>query len=189
MGNLFVLSGPSGVGKNAVERRLKKLMPELKRVLTTTTREPRKNEEQGIHYNFVTKKHFQDMIDQGDFLEWAVVHDHMYGSPKSAVEKALKEGKQLLMIIDVQGAINVKQSLPEAHLIFLEPESIDQIESRLRRRPDMVESDLKLRLQTAKKELAMRDFYDYSIVNKDGQLKTTAKEVAAIIGKIMSKEA
>lgn len=183
-GNLFVLSGPSGVGKNAVEQQLKKVMPELTRVLTTTTREPRKHEQQGVHYNFVTKKHFQDMIDKGAFLEWAVVHDHMYGSPKEDVQKLLQEGKQVLMIIDVQGAINVKQSMPEAHLIFLEPESLDQIEARIRRRPNLVEADVKLRLENAKKELALRDYYDYSIINKEGKLAQTAEEVAQIMREI-----
>lgn len=187
-GHLFILSGPSGVGKNAVEQKLKNLIPDLKRVMTTTTREPRAQEKQGVHYNFVTKDHFQQMVEEGAFLEWAVVHDHLYGSPRAEVEKSLSEGKQLLMIIDVQGAVHVKQKLPEAILLFIEPESIEQLEERIKRRSSVDATDLELRLTAAKKEMALRDFYDYTIVNKEGELDQTAKEVAGIIGKLMSEE-
>lgn len=180
-GNLFILSGPSGVGKNAVERKLKGLVTNLHRVLTTTTREPRPQEQHGVDYNFITKQSFKALIEQDAFFEWAVVHDNFYGSLKKHVVDDLEAGKQLLMIIDVQGAIEIKKSYPEAHLLFLEPESLEQLQERIARRADMSEADLALRLENAQKELALRDFYDYSIVNKEGKLDQTASEVAQII--------
>ena len=184
-GNLFILSGPSGVGKNAVEKRLRKQLPDLHRLITTTTRPQRKNERDGVDYNFVTKHHFQERIDAGDFLEWAIVHDQMYGSPKQAAHDVMEEGKNILLIIDVQGALNVKQSMPEAHLIFLEPESLDQIKRRISKRPTIDEAELKIRMKSAEKELALRDFYDYSVLNKEGKLKDTVKQVAKIIRSIV----
>lgn len=180
-GHLFILSGPSGVGKNAVEKLLRKQLPDLHRLVTTTTRPRRSNEQDGVDYNFVTKHHFQEMIDAGAFLEWAVVHDHLYGSPKQAAHDVLEKGKNILLIIDVQGAINIKQTMPEAQLIFLEPESLEQIRQRIANRPNIDEAELEIRLKSAEKELALRDYYDYSVLNKEGKLRVTAEEVAKII--------
>lgn len=182
-GTLFILSGPSGVGKNAVERQLRKLLPNLEEITTYTTRSPRPNEQNGIDYHFVTRTTFQEMIDQKAFLEWAVVHDQLYGTPKEAIEKQTDTGKDILLIIDVQGALAIKKELPETKLIFLEPESEDQLLSHLKKRKSIQKADLELRLENAKKELAMRDLYDYRVVNKEGQIKQTAQEIAEIMAK------
>ena len=185
-GHLIVLSGPSGVGKNAVEMRLRKILPSLERVVTYTTRKARPNEKNGIDYHFTTKQHLQDMIDSGEMLEWAVVHDQLYGVNRKDVERMIDEGKILLMIIDVQGAVTVKTKLDDAHLIFLEPESISQLKKHLAKRKKMTDADLKLRLANAEKEMAMRDFYDFAVVNKEGKLDETADQVAKIIKQIIS---
>jgi guanylate kinase len=184
-GNLFILSGPSGVGKNAVENQLKKLVPELKRVLTTTTREPRPYEQNGVHYNFISKEKFEQLIEDDSMFEWAQVHSNLYGSQKKDIEAGLEAGDQLLMIIDVQGAIDIKKNHQHAHLLFIEPESLDQLKERISRRPNIDEAELKVRLQSAEKELALKDSYDYSFVNKERKLRDTAKEIAQTINKII----
>ena len=183
-GNLFILSGPSGVGKTAVANRLKKIIPELRRVITTTTRKPRQVEKNGRDYNFVTEDHFQKKIDEGDFLEWANVHGHRYGTPKSEVKRMLNDGNQILLIIDVQGSVQIKKTMPDAHLIFVEPESIEQLKKHLLKRPTITPEDLKLRLENAQKEIGLKDFYDFRVVSEEGKLQESAQNIADIITSI-----
>lgn len=175
------MSGPSGVGKNAVEQRLRLILPELQRVVTMTTRSPRPNEQEGVDYHFVTKHKFQELAEANAFIEWAVVHDQMYGALKSSVEQALEQGRHLLLIVDVQGALKYKEVFPEALLIFLEPESMDQLKKHLARRSGSDQADLELRLKNAEKELALRDFYDEIVINSEGKLQETARQVANLI--------
>lgn len=180
-GHLIVLSGPSGVGKNAVEFKLRKLIPDLQRVVTATTRPPRPKEQDGKDYFFFSKDRFKELADQNAFIEWAVVHDQMYGALKKPVETALAEGKNLLLIVDVQGALKYKEVFEDAYLIFIAPESLDQLKQHLSKRHGSDPADLQLRLENAAKELNVKDFYDAVVINKEGKLGQTAQKVAELI--------
>jgi len=117
-GNLFVLSGPSGVGKDAILERILKIVPNLVKSVSYTTRPKRPSEENGKNYFFVDEKKFKEMIENGEFLEWAVVHGYLYGTPKKMVEDYIKRGMDVILKIDVQGGVNVKKIYNEAKLIF-----------------------------------------------------------------------
>lgn len=186
-GHLFILSGPSGVGKSTVAKELRRILPELKRIVTYTTRDPRPQEKNGIHYNFVTAQQFKNMIDEHAFLEWAVVHDKMYGTPKDSVKEHLDKGDHVLLIVDVQGGEQIKENAEDCHMIFLEPQSEEQLAKRLKKRKNIDEADFELRMMNAKKELAMRDFYDYRVINEEGDVKGTALKIADIVKEVIKE--
>ena len=183
-GHLFILSGPSGVGKNVVTKHLRKLRPDLVKIVSYTTRKPRPKEKNKVNYNFVTEKKFKEMIKKRAFIEWAHVHDHMYGTPKKDVQDALDQGHNVLLEIDVQGAEQIKQRMPKAISFFLEPESFDFLKEHIIKRAKMDEKRLRLRLKNAKKELALRDDYDYQVVNRECKADKAAEEIAGIIERI-----
>ena len=181
-GQLFLLSGPSAVGKTTIESRLRQHMAHLVKIVTYTTREPRPHEQNGIHYHFVTKRHFQDMIEDHAFLEWAVVHTQLYGTPKQTIIDALKAGKHIALIVDVQGAMRIKEQLPhDCHLIFIAPDSLENLRKRLGHRQGGTDAEIQVRLDDAQKEMAFRDQYDYVVVNKEGHIAQTVAEIARII--------
>jgi len=182
-GHLFILSGPSGVGKNAVEKKLRKRLPDLQRLITYTTRKPRPQEKDGVDYHFTSRQHFKDMVDKGEMLEWAVVHDQLYGNRMEDVQNLLDDRKDVLMILDVQGAVTIKEKMPEAHLIFIEPESLEQLKKHILKRRKANSTDMELRLENAKKEIAMRGFYDHAVINHEGEIKETADQIAEFIKK------
>lgn len=180
-GHLFIISGPSGVGKTVIMDRLRKRMPSLGRIITYTTRELRPGEKNGVHYHFVDESTFRNMVAENDFLEWAQVHANHYGTPKSDTIRRMKKGEHLALIIDVQGALTIKQQMPEAVLIFIEPESIDVLEKHLRSRKGMDEADIARRLTNSRKELEKRALYDYSVINREGHIDETVRNIAKII--------
>lgn len=180
-GHLFVISGPSGVGKTVIMDRLRKRIPELGRIITYTTREERPGEKNGVHYHFVDEATFRQMVAENDFLEWAQVHAHHYGTPKSDTLKRLDAGEHIGLIVDVQGALNIKKQMPEAVLIFIEPESIDSLEKHLRLRKGMDEADIQRRLTNSRKELEKRTLYDYDVINREGHIDETVRNIAKII--------
>lgn len=181
-GICFVLSGPSGIGKDTVLRHLSKDFP-INKVVTATTRSPRENETDGVDYDFLTKEDFQQKIRENYFLEYAEFSGNFYGTPKKNVEKLLNEGKNALLKIEVQGAVNVKKLLPEALLIFLAPPSISLLEERLRHRNTDSEEDIQKRLKTAEKELEYIKYYDYLLINENSM------ESAKILKNILSSKA
>ncbi|WP_352409051.1 guanylate kinase, partial [Pyramidobacter piscolens] len=133
-GTLFVLSGPSGAGKGTIRARVFEALDGLSYSVSCTTRAPREGERDGVDYRFITPEDFAARIAAGDFLEWADVHRHRYGTLKSDVEKVLNEGKDMFLEIDVQGALQVKKKMPEAVTLFVVPPSIEVLEERLRGR-------------------------------------------------------
>ncbi len=180
-GKLFVLSAPSGGGKSTIVRRLLKEMENMEYSISVTTRPKRKGEINGKDYYFVSEREFKKMIENNEFLEYAVVHNHYYGTKKSIIEEKLKAGKSILLDIDVQGAINIKKLMPDAVLIFIDIPSLKELEKRLRNRGTDSEEVIKLRLENAKKELEYKNKYDYVVMNDN--LEKCINEIKAIIKK------
>jgi guanylate kinase len=180
-GRLFVLSGPSGVGKDTVLERLHVILPDIKRCVTATTRTPRSNEVHGRDYLFYSFEEFRKTVEEDGFLEHARVNGNLYGTPKAWVQAERAQGHDVLLKIDVQGGLNVRRMLPEAILIFLEPPSPEDLEKRLRHRGTESEEQLILRLMDARNEMEQRDLYDYAVLNDVGDVESAAQYVRAII--------
>lgn len=167
MSKLFVISGSSGVGKGTVIKRFLELHPEFKLSVSCTTRAPREGEVHGINYFFLSKEEFLKCVERNEFLEWAEFSGNMYGTQKAYVEQKLGEGKNLILEIDTQGALNVKKLMPEAKLIFILPPSLEELEHRLRGRNTETEEAIQKRLQTVKSEMENSKDFDFQVVNDD----------------------
>ncbi|MBR3159592.1 MAG: guanylate kinase [Atopobiaceae bacterium] len=164
---LFVVSGPAGVGKGTLVARVRALRPTLGLTVSATTRSPRPGEVDGVAYHFMSDEEFDQHIEAGDFLEWAQVHDHRYGTLRSEIDACLARGESVVLEIDVQGGNNVKKVFPDVVRIFVEPPSWETLVERLTGRGTESEESLALRLQTAKRELTLADSYDVQLVNDD----------------------
>lgn len=186
-GKLFVISGPSGVGKSTV---LDYLMEEkevdLIYSISATTRKPRLEEEDGKDYYFLSEKEFLQKKEKGEFLETATVHNHYYGTPRKNVQENLKKGNSIILEIDIQGARQIKNKFPRAVFIFLEPPSFSELKHRLDKRDSEAKDDKKLRLNNAREELEAREIFDYTVVNKN--IEKAACELEKIILKECQKE-
>ncbi len=182
-GILFIISAPSGSGKSSLVSRLRSLVEDLDFSISYTTRAPRGSEIDGVEYHFTTRDHFEQMIAADDFLESAEVFGNYYGTALSALEQARAAGKDLLLDIDVQGAIQVMKKLPAAVSIFILPPSPEELERRLRHRSVaehvVDEAVIARRLSEARKELDRLDEYQYSIVND--RLDEAVDELRAIV--------
>ena len=179
-GSLIILSGPSGVGKGTVRQRLMEHRDtNLFYSVSMTTRSPRPGEENGREYYFVTPEQFQENIDKGNFLEYAQYVAHSYGTPKDKVEEKLNQGINVLLEIDVKGAMTVLEKCPDAISIFLVPPSFEDLEKRIRGRSTETEEVIAKRLEKARSELALKDHYGHIVVNDD--VERAASEIAAII--------
>lgn len=180
-GLLIVLSGPSGVGKDAAIHRLKEQGFDIHYVVTATTRPSRKGEREGIDYYFLQREEFEDMAARDAFLEWSVVHGNLYGPPIAQIEERLEAGQDMLLKIDVQGAAKVRGRAHDAVFIFLAPPSIDELVERLRARGTENPEELEVRIANAYKEMDALPAYDYVVVNRDGKLDEAAEEIRCII--------
>ncbi|RII43139.1 guanylate kinase [Galactobacter valiniphilus] len=165
---ITVLAGPTAVGKGTVSAYIREHYPEVELSVSATTRDPRPGEVDGVHYHFVGPERFAQMVSAGDMLESAVVHGrNSYGTPRSTVLKAADEGKYVLLEIDLQGARQVKESMPDAHFVFLAPPSWDELVRRLVGRGTESAEEQQRRLETARIELAAESEFDVTIVNDD----------------------
>ena len=178
-GKLFVLSGPSGAGKGTLRENALKDIPELVYSVSCTTRQPREGEFDGVQYRFITHEDFTRRINNDEFLEYAHVHDDMYGTLKDDVMRELEAGNNVLLEIDVQGALQVREKIPDAMLVFVDIPSIEELERRLRDRHTESESALRVRLANAEKERSLRSEYDYIIVNDE--LEAACAELRKVI--------
>lgn len=179
LGNLFVISGPSGAGKGTLLSKVIERIPDAWVSVSATTRNPRPGEEEGVHYYFLDKDHFLELVNHDGFLEWAKVHDNYYGTLKESVLEHMKAGEQVILEIDVQGALQVRNVIPEAHLIFIEPPSLEELERRLRSRGTESDDVISSRMKTAEVELAQKMEYDIQVVNDD--LEQAVNELTAVI--------
>jgi guanylate kinase len=181
-GRLFVISSGSGGGKTTIINRIMKNDPSLALSVSHTTRKVRGDEMDGVEYHFVRPDQFRVMVADGLFLEWAEVYGNLYGTTRAAVEKELDTGKDVLLDIDVQGAQQVKELMPEAVTVFIQPPSEEELERRLRSRGTDSEEDIVKRLLAAKDELANKEQYDYSVLNDD--LAEAVRSVEDIIRRV-----
>lgn len=166
-GKLFVISAPSGAGKTTILKRIMDDVAGLTFSVSHTTRNPRSGERDGVEYHFVSREHFQSMIGDGLFLEYAEVHGNLYGTSREAIEKQLEQGLDVVLDIDVQGAeILRKTGQPEATFIFIAPPGLGELESRLRGRGTESEETIGLRLKNAEIEMRAAGDYDYLIINE-----------------------
>lgn len=178
---LIILSGPSGVGKDAVLNRMKESGLPFHYAITLTTRPQRAGECDGVDYYFTSEANFQDMVERGELLEWAKVYGHWYGVPKHQIKQALERGEDVIIKVDTQGAASIKKLLPGAVLVFLAPPSIEEQEERLKQRQTESNADLKLRLETFHEEMKSLPLFDYVVVNRQGELYSAVSQIEAII--------
>lgn len=185
-GNLFVISGPSGAGKGTLVSRLMEAVPDARLSISATTRKPREGEVDGVHYHFSTHDEFMELVDEDGFLEWAEFAGNCYGTPRSFVEQSMAEGAQVILEIEVQGAFQVREKMPDAHLVFIEPPSLEVLEERLRGRGTEDEEAVLRRLATARVELSRKMEYDIRLVNDD--LERAVDELIAIVNALAEQE-
>lgn len=178
-GKLLVLSGPSGVGKGTVLGELMKRRSDMCFSVSATTRQPREGEVDGVNYFFVTKERFEEMILNNELLEYAQFVSNSYGTPRAYVEQQLERGMNVILDIEVQGARNIVNMIPDAVSVYMIPPSYEELEKRLRGRGTETEEQIQGRLQTAINEARAADFYRYIIVNDN--LETAVNELDAIM--------
>ena len=180
-GKLFVISGASGVGKGTVLGIMMKKRGDLSFSVSATTRPPRPGEIDGVHYYFVTKERFEEMIARGEFLEYDAHTENYYGTPRTQAEEKRERGP-VLLDIEPNGAKQVKQSVPDAVLIFIMPPSMQELERRLRGRGDTPEEQIQLRMERAVWEMEQQSWYDYVVTNDDPE--RCAEEILTIIANL-----
>ncbi len=178
---LIVLSGPSGVGKDALLKRMKELGHSFHYVVTATTRPERTGEKDGVDYHFLSQEEFQQMVHEGRLLEWAKVYDNYYGVPKDEIAQGLSKGKGVIAKVDVQGAATIKEILPQAVFIFLMPPSMDELERRLKQRHSEPYEGVALRLEKAKEEIERLPLFDYVITSHQDRIDDVISQIEAIV--------
>ena len=178
---LIVLSGPSGVGKDALLRKMKEQKYPFHYVVTVTSRPRREGEKDGVDYRFVSQREFQQMIDNGELLEWANVYGNYYGVPRKEISQALSKGKDVIVKVDVQGAATIKRILPQAVFIFLRPPSMEELERRLRQRHSESARDLALRLRKAEEEMKSLPLFDHVLTSYQGKLDELISQIQSTV--------
>ena len=178
---LIVISGPSGVGKDTVIKRLREKDPSLTFVVTAASRSPRPGEEHGVDYFFFSRQEFEAKIEAGEFLEHAVVYGELRGILKVEVQKALDLGTDVVLRLDVQGAATVREQVPEALLIFLTTDDEEELVRRLEARNTETVEKLKLRIKTDRQEVNRVSEFDYKVVNRENCLEEAVDSILAII--------
>jgi guanylate kinase len=162
---LLVVSGPSGSGKSSIVRELIERLG-IEFSVSATTRLPRPGERHGVHYNFISRRDFEKMIENDELLEWAIYNNRYYGTPQALIEETLADQRDILLEIEIQGARQVRERKPEAIMYFIAPPSLEELERRLRRRGDTSDEDIDDRLEIAKSEMAEApDLFDHIVVN------------------------
>jgi guanylate kinase len=184
-GKIIVISGPSGVGKTTLYKKLLAEMPEkLEFSVSVTTRAPRQGEKNGVDYFFVSMDEFRERIAHDALVEYAEVYGNLYGTPKSEIDRITRSGKNCLLDLDVQGGRNIKKCYPESILVFINPPSLDELKSRIMNRNLDRPEQIARRLAKAMEEMSVREKYDYQIVNAD--IDKAYSELKELVKKIVS---
>lgn len=178
-GILFVISGPSGVGKGTVREALLEGRDDIQVSISATTRPPRTGEIDGVHYFFIDRDTFLKKVDDDQFLEWANVYSNLYGTPRDFVLNHLNNGRDVLLEIDIQGALQVKQRMPDGVFIFLSPPSIEDLAKRLCRRGKDSQESIEERLAACEREMEQMYHYDYVVIND--RVENAVSKIEAII--------
>jgi guanylate kinase len=178
-GTLFVVSAPSGAGKTTLCREMRLRLSDLAYSVSVTTRPPRPGEIDGTDFRFVSEAQFRELLTRNEMAEWATVHGNLYGTPAASLEAALREGRDVLLDIDTQGAAQLRARYPDAVLVFVVAPSMAELEQRLRERRSDAEQDIARRLERARQEIALWRRYDYLIVNRD--VKEAMEQLESII--------
>jgi guanylate kinase len=177
-GLLFILSAPAGTGKTTLIHRLTSEFSCIVQSISYTTREPREDEINGIHYNFISREEFEKKIQENDFLEFVDLYGYYYGTSREAVEKQLNSGKHVFLVIDTQGALKIRKIYPACH-IFVLPPSFEELSKRLAKRKTETPESFQKRIELSKKEIGLADKYDYNIVNDN--LETAYQVLRSIV--------
>lgn len=180
-GILFIISGPAGSGKGTVVKEIINNHKDIALSVSATTRNPRPGEEHGVHYYFITKPEFEGRIERGEILEYTTYCDNYYGTPLKEVKRALNRGQDIILEIEVDGAMQVKKKVRNSVAIMLTPPDGETLERRLRNRGTETEDVIKWRLARAKEEILLLPKYDYSVVNEDGKISECAELIYDII--------
>ncbi len=180
LGNLTVLTGPSGVGKGTIVRKILNSHSDVWLSISATTRQPRSGEIDGKDYFFLEKKNFQEIIDKEGFLEWASFSNNFYGTPKKIVKEKIEEGTKVLLEIELEGDRQIRKSFPEALQLFLAPPNLDELEKRIRGRATESEEAIRDRLSIANKELMAKKEFDAVVINDN--IEKAFKEIEGLMG-------
>tara|TARA_B100000579_G_scaffold338360_1_gene289559 strand:+ start:3304 stop:3870 length:567 start_codon:yes stop_codon:yes gene_type:complete len=180
LGNLTVLTGPSGVGKGTIVRKILDHHSDVWLSISATTRQPRSGEIHGQHYLFLEEKDFKKIINKNGFLEWASFSNNFYGTPKETVIQKIKEGTMVLLEIELEGARQIRKSFPGALQIFLAPPDLAELEKRIRERGTESEEAIRARLEIAKRELIAVKEFDALVINKN--IDTAFREIESLMG-------
>lgn len=178
-GLLFVVSAPAGCGKDTILEQLFKKNDSVGYSVSATTRAPREGETDGVHYHFLTRERFEELIAEGGVLEYTQYCGNYYGTPRKGVEELLAQGKDVILKIEVEGAMNIRRLFPECCLVFILPPSMCELERRLRKRGTETEDKIILRTAQARNEIKFAENYDYLITN--GDLETAVDDLLAVI--------
>ena len=176
LGRLIVITGPSGVGKGSIVKRLLERNTDLWLSISATTRPPREGEENEVHYFFLDRAEFEKLVREDGFLEWAEFADNLYGTLKEQVQYQLRKGKNVLLEIELEGARQIRKSFSDAYQVFIAPPSFQELEKRIRGRGTEIEDAIKKRLDRAKEELQAQDEFDEVVINDDIDLALSRLE-------------
>jgi len=166
-GKLFIISAPSGAGKTTLCQELSRITPNLKHSVSYTTRAARPGETNGVHYNFISERQFKKMVERDEFAEWAVVHGNLYGTTIADLEKMRKDGCDVILDIDTQGAAQIRRKFKDGIYIFILPPSMSVLEERLKNRMSDSDLEIKKRLERAKEEITRYPEYDFIVINDE----------------------